>query len=373
MEKATKNYLTLFQKMPEGIVYEDANGLPIQMNPAAEKMLGLNLAQLRGDSPIDPKWHAIHLDGSIYDFQSQATLISLQTGLPIENEIIGIFNPELNKYKWISMNSTPEFRPNEEKPFQVFATFRDITEQIEAEKKLKAQSDLMELLVFTSTSFINIPEEKLRETIQISLQKLGEFVNADRMYVFEYNWEKQTCSNTLEWCNEGIEPQIDLLQEVPLEGLENWTECHQRGESMYVENVLALDEESTLRQILEPQSVISLLAMPIMDNSTCLGFIGLDSVRSQHSYSENEINLLKIFTGILSNLKNRLESERQLKERIKELNAIYQVSNLTIQGNLSEDCLLQKISEVIPLGFFEPEITYVKILFKGKTFESSEF
>lgn len=359
--------------MPEGVVYEDSNGLPIQMNPAAEQMLGLNLAQLRGDSPIDPRWHAIHLDGSNYEIQSHATLISLRTGLPIQNEIMGIFNPELNKYRWISMNSTPEFRPNEEKPFQVFATFRDITEQIEVEKKLKAQSELMELLVFTSTSFINIPEEKLQETIQVSLKKLGEFVNADRMYVFDYNWEKQTCSNTFEWCSEGIEPQIELLQEVPLEGLEDWTESHQKGESMYVENVFALDEEAALRQILEPQGVISLLAMPIMDNTSCVGFIGLDSVRSQHTYSENEISLLRIFTGILANVKNRLESERQLKERIKELNSIYQVSNLTIQADLSEDSLLQKIVEVIPQGFFEPQVTHARILFQGKTFESAEF
>lgn len=359
--------------MPEGVVFEDSNGLPIQMNPAAEQLLGLNLAQLRGDSPIDPRWHAIHLDGSNYEIQPHATLISLWGGLPIQNEIMGIFNPELNKYKWISMNSSPEFSPNEEKPFQVFATFRDVTEQIEAEKKLKEQSELMELLVFTSTSFINIPEEKLQETIQVSLKKLGEFVNADRMYVFDYNWEKQTCSNTFEWCSKGIEPQIELLQEVPLEGLEDWTESHQKGKLMFVENVFALDEEAALRQILEPQGIISLLAMPIMDNTSCLGFIGLDSVRSQHTYSENEINLLRIFTGILSNVKNRLENERQLKERIKELNSIYQVSNLTIQAGLSEDSLLQKIVEVIPHGFFDPKITYVRILFQGKTFESAEF
>lgn len=372
-EKNTSNYLTLFQKMPEGVVYEDSNGLPIQMNPAAEQMLGLNLAQLRGESPIDSQWHAIHLDGSIYEIQSHATLISLRTGLPIQNEIMGIFNPELNKYKWISMNSTPEFMPNEDKPYQVFATFRDITEQIEAEKKLKAQSDLMELLVFTSTSFINIPEEKLRETIQISLKKLGEFVNADRMYVFDYNWEKQICSNTFEWCGIGIEPQIELLQEVSLEGLEDWTKSHQKGESVYVENVLALAKETTLRQILEPQGVISLLSMPIMDNTSCVGFIGLDSVRSQHTYSENEINLLRIFTGILSNVKNRLESERKLKERIKELNCIYQISNLTIQGDISESSLLQKIAEIIPQGFFETQATHARILFQGETFSSAKF
>lgn len=373
LESTEINHENLFQKMPEGVIYEDAEGLPIQMNPAAEKMLGYTLAQIRGDEPVDPRSHAIHLDGSIYEIESHATLVSLRTGLPVNNEIMGIYNVEENKYKWISMNSTPEFRAGEDKPYRVFATIRDITEQIEAERKLKAQSELMELLVFTSTSFINIPADKLHETINLSLKNLGEFVKADRMYVFDYDWEKQICTNTYEWCAEGIEPQIDLLKDVPLEGLEDWTENHKKGESVYVENVSYLDENATLRQILEPQGIISLLAMPVMDNSYCTGFIGLDSVRNQHTYSENEINLLRIFTGILSNVKNRLESERQLKERIKELSSIYRISNLTIQSDIPEDNLLAKILEIIPEGFFEPQITSARITFQGNVFESVGF
>jgi len=373
LEESYIDFATLFEKMPEGVVYEDSDGLPIRMNPAAEQMLGLSLAQIRGDTPIDPGWHAIHLDGSNYEIQSHATLNSLRTGLPVKNEIMGIFNPKQNKYKWISMNSTPEFKPGEDKPFQVFATFRDITEQIEAEQKLKAKSDLLKLLVFTSTSYINLPEIKLQETINLSLQKLGEYVNADRMYVFDYNWEKKICSNTYEWCADGIASQIELLQEVPLQGLEEWTEQHIRGELMYVENVLSLNKDSALKQILEPQGVISLLAMPIMDNDACTGFIGLDSVRSQYTYNENEVALLKIFTGVLSNVKNRMDSERQLKKRVKELNSIYQISNLTIRDDIPQDTLLQKIVEIIPQGFFEPLITHARIIFQGKTFESAGF
>jgi PAS domain S-box-containing protein len=369
------NLTTLFQMMPEGVICEDSTGMPIHMNPAAERMLGLTLEQLRGDSPIEPRWHAIDLDGSTYDFNTHPTLISLRSGLPVTNEILGIFNPELAKYAWFSINSTPEFKAGEAKPSQIFITFRDITEQIETERKVKAQSDLLELLVFTSTSYINLPEIKLQETINLSLKKLGEFVNADRMYIFDYNWVKQTCSNTYEWCNEGIDPQIEFLQDVPLEGLEDWTQNHLMGEQMYVENVLSLPNESALRQILEPQGIISLLAMPIMDNdnTVCTGFIGLDSVRLQHVYDDNEINLLKIFTSILSNVKNRMESERQLKERIKELRSIYQISNLTIKNDLGQDTLFQNIVEIIPQGFFEPEQTHTRIIFQGKTFESAGF
>ncbi|WP_187177486.1 PAS domain S-box protein [Algoriphagus sp. AK58] len=373
LRESAEKYTSLFEKMPEGVVYQDSEGKIIDANPAAQQLLGLTLEQLQGRTSVDPRWHAIHQDGLPFPGDIHPAMVALKTGKVVENVVMGIFNPLSNDYRWILINSTPEFKQGASSPHLVFSSFTDITRQIEAERKIKAQSELMELLVFTSTSFINIPEEKFNETIQLSLQKLGEFVEADRMYVFEYDWEKHTCSNTFEWCSEGIEPQIEILQQTPLEGLEDWTENHLKGEMMYVKDVFSLDENATLRQILEPQGVKSLLAMPIMDSKDCIGFIGLDSVKKHHTYSENEINLLRIFTGILANVNNRFKRERELKERIKELNSIYQISNLTIQKNLPEKVLFQEIVNIMPSGFYNPKVTSARIIYLGQNIESPHF
>lgn len=371
--ESSDKYPNLFEKMPEGVIYEDSTGLILDANPAAQQILGLSLAQLQGKTPIDPKWHLIHMDGS--PFPPRDTLpstVSLRTGIPISNEIIGFFDPSTNSRRWISINSTPEFRSGELKPFRVFSTFFDITDRIETKRKLKAQNELLEVLISTSTSFINLPEEKLHETIQHSLQKLGELVKADRIYVFDYDWEKETSSNTFEWFAEGIDPQLEFFQNVPWEGLDDWTEIHLKGESIVVEDAFALDKESRLSQILISNGIKSLIAMPIMDNQVCLGFIGIDSVLNHHVYTENEIDLLKVFTGILANVKNRLDSERQLKERLKELNSIYLISDLTNNSSLQEDDLLIQITEIIPTGFFIPNETFARLTYGTKIFESPE-
>ena len=99
------NYDSLFEKMPEGVVYEDAVGIPIRMNPAAEALIGLTIEQLQGFSPIDPGWHIIYPDGTPFPVESHPTLVSLRTGLPVKNEVMGVFNPELKDYKWLSLNS----------------------------------------------------------------------------------------------------------------------------------------------------------------------------------------------------------------------------------------------------------------------------
>ncbi len=55
---------TLYETMPEGIVYEDHDGKITSANPAAERLLGISFDQMQGRSSVDPRWKAIHADGS---------------------------------------------------------------------------------------------------------------------------------------------------------------------------------------------------------------------------------------------------------------------------------------------------------------------
>jgi len=142
---------------------------------------------------------------------------------------------------------------------------------------------------------------------------MGLFVEADRAYIFDYDFENQITINTFEWCREGIEPQIDNLKEVPLEAIPQWVENHLSGRSIYVADVLSLDENDDLRQVLEPQEIKSLIAVPMMDDNECIGFLGFDSVKKHHSYTQKEKSILEVFAQIVVNLQNRYQSESQLK------------------------------------------------------------
>jgi len=121
-----KKYRTLFETMVEGVVYQDANGAIISANPSAERILGLTLEQLSGRTSSDPRWHAIKEDGSVFPGEEHPAMIALRTGRPV-HRLMGVYHPNDNGYRWIQVNSIPEFREQEEKPFQVYTTFEDIT------------------------------------------------------------------------------------------------------------------------------------------------------------------------------------------------------------------------------------------------------
>jgi PAS domain S-box-containing protein len=135
-------FRTLFDTMAEGVIYQDNTGAIIHANPASERILGVSLDQLQGRASIDPRWNSIHEDGSPFPGNTHPAMIALATGKE-NTAVMGVFNPSIEKYMWIIVNAIPEFRNGEDKPFQVFTTFRDISELKNAFDQInKAKEDL---------------------------------------------------------------------------------------------------------------------------------------------------------------------------------------------------------------------------------------
>ena len=184
----------------------------------------------------------------------------------------------------------------------------------------KTYQETLELLTDMAKVFINLPVGQLAAEVDKTLKVMGRFVNADRAYIFDYDWENQVCNNTYEWCEEGITPEIDNLQNVPLEMVPWWVDAHKQGKTLFIPDVDALADEDGVKQILEPQGIKSLMTLPLMNGKECLGFLGFDSVRDLHHYTEKEENLLAVFAGILVNIQNRVILENSLvNEREKAL------------------------------------------------------
>lgn len=184
---------------------------------------------------------------------------------------------------------------------------------VKIHQALRWQSDFLRILLMLSSRFINVPVDRLNEEIAHALEEVGTFVGMDRVYVFDYDFQRNTTSNTYEWCAEGIEPQIQELQDVPFEGLDDWISNHVVGRAMFIPDVQGLDPEMTLYQILAPQGILSLVTIPMMDGDECIGFIGFDAVRERHDFSEAERQLLLVVSQLLVNVRNRIRTLNDLR------------------------------------------------------------
>ncbi len=175
-------------------------------------------------------------------------------------------------------------------------------------------SSLEQIINEIILSFVGVYAEQYDCIINEALKKIGIFFNSDRVYIFDYELDKDTCSNTFEWCASEIEPMIEDLQNIPLNGLNFWTESHFKGEAINIYDVLAIEKGHQVREILEPQGVQSLLAIPLMNQNRCEGFLGLDAVRQKRSYTTQEIELLKKFGEVLSIFLEKQKNEQELTQ-----------------------------------------------------------
>lgn len=108
------------------------------------------------------------------------------------------------------------------------------------------------------------------------LEKIGHFTKADRVYIVD---EKDGCYyNTYEWCNEGIEPQINQLQNLRAEDMPYWIPKLSSGESIFIEDLENIKETMPVEyEILKPQNIHTLIVFPIILSNTLKGFIGVDN------------------------------------------------------------------------------------------------
>jgi diguanylate cyclase (GGDEF)-like protein/PAS domain S-box-containing protein len=197
----------------------------------------------------------------------------------------------------------------------------DITDLKELEVGLRNEAELTQLLVRLATEYINLPSSGFETAISRSLKDIGEFVGADRAYVFRYDFEKALASNTYEWCAQGIKPQIDHLQALCVDDIPDFVAAHEKGQPFYVPDVALLPDKAS-REILQAQDIQSLITVPFILEGECLGFVGFDYVRSPRAYSEAEIYLLSVFAQMLVNMRVRRDIERTLSDERRRLSDI---------------------------------------------------
>lgn len=239
-----------------------------------------------------------------------------------------------NLYEVIKMlDSSVENQDSEDLTELSSYVSEQLKKRIFLQEQLNKQLEFQNLLMDISSEYINIPIEKVSQSVNKSLKEMSEFVHADRAYIFRYNFAEKTCSNVYEYCGEGITPQIDNLQDIPLEMMDEWVEINKKGGSIYYPNVKELPE-SDIKEILQAQDIKSLFVIPAMTQNECLGFVGFDFVKHHHNLSDTEKNLLTIFTQVLVNVRERLVLERNLSRTVEMLKKL--LANLQ-SGILMED------------------------------------
>jgi PAS domain S-box-containing protein len=150
------------------------------------------------------------------------------------------------------------------------------------------------------------------------MDPIGRASGASRVYLFEAHRSADgelLFSQRAEWCAPGVKAVQDepQMQDIPFERqMPRWYEAFSRGQSISGQ---VRDFPPEERALLEPQGILSLLALPLWVHGTLAGFVGLDNCEEAREWDKLEVDLLSAAVGAIALAMEHRQAEQALRER----------------------------------------------------------
>lgn len=300
-----ENFTHLFNAIDEFLFIINEQGHILNTNSAALRALAFDKKELEGNSiyNIFSSVHAQTLSLLLKKFFEGDRLLS---DIHVEKQQMVLIGKNGNHIHCLCSISVFDNEPN----ISFLISAVNITLQKETEEKLVRNLIQQTLLADISQTFLSLKdfEKKISGTIDI----IGKHTGVSRVYIFEDSVDGNTTSNTYEWCNIGVEPQLDQLQGIPYEIIPSWKKILIEKGRVFSTNIQELPED--LVAILEPQGIKSILILPLYVENNFFGFIGFDECERNKIWQTDEIELLRTIAGILSNSFERRIYQKKLSD-----------------------------------------------------------
>lgn len=156
------------------------------------------------------------------------------------------------------------------------------------------------------------------DVTQVVNKTLGDLLNqflGDRIYIFEINRKEQRQDCTYEVTAEGISKEQEFLSNIPWDPSIWWNHQIAERRAIILNTLDDMPEEAAeYRQTLEIQDIKSLMVVPLISKEEVWGYMGIDMVRTQRSWSNVDYQCFSSLANIISICIELRKSELQAKE-----------------------------------------------------------
>ncbi len=334
-KKQTEELEAFFSINLDLLCIADIEGNFIKTNKAWSQILGYSAEELNGLKFLE----FVHPDDIQLTLDAMANLSKGEDVLNFTNR----YRSKNGSYRYIEWRSHP-------KGNLIYAAARDITERIRAEEKLQYNLTFQKIVSDITSKFVKTTEETFDDDVNETLLLIGNFFQVDRSYLFLFSDNYQFMTNTHEWCNEGITPQMDIIQNFPTDSLPWWKSQILSIDFVHIPDVSKLPEEANAeKEEFRREEIKSIICIPVKSAEKIWGFIGFDAVKKEYIWSESEIHNLTVLANIVGELLLKQQNRNRLDTILSNTPAVIYTYKIDSQGGPQLTFINENVSKI--LGF----------------------
>ena len=312
LKESEEKFRALAENSPIAImIYQD--DFFVYTNPAGEQISGYNKQELYRMR----FWELIHPDyRDMVRSRGKRRQAGKQAPLRYDFKIITRAGEE----KWVNLTgATTQFQGNP----AAFISVIDITEHKKVVQALQFQLKFEKLVADVSAALINVSPVQLELSVNQALKLCGEFIQADRSYIYHISDDGESIEHVFEWCAEGVVSHKNFLKGLSLSSRPWWAkELLEKGR-VYIPDLEAMPPEASREQkLFQQQNLKSLLAVAVNKGGRLHRVLSFGAVQKKRKWSEEKIALLRVVAETISNAIDRQRAEKALLESEKKYREI---------------------------------------------------
>lgn len=358
--RSEEKYRSILDNILEGYFETNLKGDIVFVNDAACNLLGYDKETL-----YKINYYQFSTPATKKKFQETYRTV-FRTGIPSKLSNYEIIRSDGTvRFNELSVSLLQDAAGN---PSGFRAVARDVTEKRQAEELIRIRLSLLEFAA----------NHSLHELLQKTLDEVGVLVNSpigfyhfleeDQNTLTLQAWSTRTLNEFCKAQGKGMHYAIDQA------GV--WVDCVRERKAVVHNDYNSLPHRKGLPE--GHAAVIRELVVPIMRGKNIVAILGVGNKPTE--YTEKDIEIISYLADVAWEIAERKKAEEErnqysfnLRERMKELNCLYSISEIVRRENISQEEVLKRCPDIISQAYQFPEITACRIIWGDREYKTDNF
>jgi diguanylate cyclase (GGDEF)-like protein/PAS domain S-box-containing protein len=247
------------------------------------------------------------------------------------------------------------------KPIQLLAEIiSGALKRQEYESHIDRKTGLEQVLLDISTKFIQLPTDDFHQSINDTLQLLGQALDVDRCYFDSYDEKNNEEISAYEWINPSEKERPWHNYEICLDNFPYWNAQKDSHEEIVFNSLDDMPPEASAeREFQKKVGVKSFLELNLVIDNSLHGFLGMETSRHEKTWCEDDLRTMRTASKIICGALARMGAENKLRRRRKAETLQLELHNLlfTANGENFDEAITQALA--IAAEYYEAEHAYI--------------